>query len=98
MSHVAVRANIQPGPNDPPGQLYNLAEDIGESTNLFAQHPTIVSRLKVELKTIAGGCLSKWTQRSLNSEVTMGTHSYFTRGGEIGSPHSSWHRSQESTS
>lgn len=45
-------SSIQPGPNDPPGQLYNLVEDLGETTNLYTQRPEIVSRLKAELKTL----------------------------------------------
>ena len=33
-------------PGEPPGQLYNLAKDLGETTNLYAQHPEIVQRLQ----------------------------------------------------
>lgn len=43
---------VKPGPGDPPGQLYNLANDWSETTNLYAKHPEIVARLNVELKTI----------------------------------------------
>ncbi|MEZ5942460.1 MAG: arylsulfatase [Planctomycetaceae bacterium] len=43
---------IKPGPNDPPGQLYNLAEDLAESKNLYEEHPEIVSRLSAEMKEI----------------------------------------------
>lgn len=43
---------IKPGPNDPNGQLYNLAEDLGETTNLYEQNPEIVSRLEAELKKV----------------------------------------------
>ena len=43
---------IQPGPGDPEGQLYNLADDLGETTNLYAQQPKVVSRLKGEMKRI----------------------------------------------
>ena len=32
-----------------PGQLYNLAEDPGETTNLYSQHPEIVAELKALL-------------------------------------------------
>jgi arylsulfatase A len=34
-----------PDPHLPPGQLYNLASDLGEAENLFTQHPEIVQRL-----------------------------------------------------
>ena len=43
-----------PGANDPAGQLYNLAEDLGETNNLYAQYPDIVTRLKSELQQIVG--------------------------------------------
>jgi arylsulfatase A-like enzyme len=33
-------------PGDPPGQLYNMAEDVGEQNNLYDQHPEIVTQLK----------------------------------------------------
>jgi arylsulfatase A-like enzyme len=39
-----------PQPGDPPGQLYNLVEDIGETKNLFNQRPDIVKRLKALLE------------------------------------------------
>jgi len=31
---------------DAPGQLYNLAEDPGETTNLYSKHPEVVAKLK----------------------------------------------------
>jgi arylsulfatase A-like enzyme len=34
---------------DAPGQLYNLAEDPGETTNLYSKHPEIVKKLKAML-------------------------------------------------
>jgi arylsulfatase A-like enzyme len=34
---------------DAPGQLYNLAQDPGERTNLYHQHPEIVRQLKARL-------------------------------------------------
>jgi arylsulfatase A len=37
---------------DPQGQLYNLASDIGETKNLYAEHPEIVARLTAVLKKI----------------------------------------------
>jgi arylsulfatase A-like enzyme len=43
---------IEPGPGDPEGQLYNLADDPGETNNLYSEHPDIVARLKFEMKQI----------------------------------------------
>lgn len=43
---------IEPGPGDPAGQLYNLAEDPGETNNMYAEEPEIVARLKAELEKI----------------------------------------------
>lgn len=34
---------------DAPGQLYNLADDPGETTNLYSKHPKIVAELKAML-------------------------------------------------
>jgi arylsulfatase A-like enzyme len=42
----------KPKPGDPPAQLYNLEEDLGEANNLYLQHPEIVHRLKLELEKI----------------------------------------------
>ena len=48
---------IKPGPNDPKGQLYNLANDFGETKNLWKDKPEIVEKLKQKLAEIvqAGG-------------------------------------------
>jgi arylsulfatase A len=35
---------------DAPGQLYNLADDPGETTNLYSKHPQIVNELKAMLE------------------------------------------------
>jgi arylsulfatase A-like enzyme len=35
----------EPDPSLPPGQLYNLAKDRGESENLYKDHPDVVQRL-----------------------------------------------------
>lgn len=40
----------QPGPNDPPGQLYHLDDDPGETVNLYAEHPEVVARLTALLE------------------------------------------------
>ena len=37
---------------DPPAQLYNLEEDLGEANNLYNEHPEIVQRLKKALEDI----------------------------------------------
>ena len=39
-------------PAGPVGQLYNLAEDIGEQNNLYDKHPEIVQRLTVMLENV----------------------------------------------
>jgi len=33
---------------DAPGQLYNLDDDPGETTNLYFKHPDIVNELKTQ--------------------------------------------------
>jgi hypothetical protein len=43
---------VTPAAGDPPGQLYNLAEDIGETKNLYASRPDIVGRLSKKLDEI----------------------------------------------
>ncbi len=43
---------VEPGPGDPAGQLYNLSEDPGETTNLYSEHPDVVERLTRELEKI----------------------------------------------
>jgi arylsulfatase A len=39
-------------PAEPPGQLYNLADDVGEAKNLYIEKPEIVARLSVQLEKI----------------------------------------------
>ncbi len=36
---------VDPAPGEPAGQLYNLADDLQETTNLYAAHPEIVAEL-----------------------------------------------------
>jgi len=43
---------IKPGPGDPPGQLYNLAVDLGETNNRYADEPAIVQSMLAQLKKI----------------------------------------------
>lgn len=45
-------SRIEPGPDDPAGQLYNLADDPGETNNVYLEHPEIVDRLTAEMKQI----------------------------------------------
>ena len=42
---------IQPEPNGPTGQLYDLSRDKGETTNLYSTHPEIVARLTETLQS-----------------------------------------------
>jgi arylsulfatase A len=37
---------IDPGPDDPEGQLYNLDEDLAEANNLWQEYPEVVDRLQ----------------------------------------------------
>ncbi|MXW64398.1 MAG: arylsulfatase [Bacteroidetes bacterium SB0662_bin_6] len=41
--------SVEPGPGDPPGQLYHLGDDPGETNNLYAEHPEVVERLSALL-------------------------------------------------
>ncbi len=46
-------ARRRPEPGEPPGQLYNLADDPGETNNLYAAHPEIVKRLTARVAELA---------------------------------------------
>lgn len=50
---------VNPGPGDPPGQLYDLEEDLGETVNLYTQYPEIVSELTEELERIQSAKASR---------------------------------------
>jgi arylsulfatase A-like enzyme len=52
-------ARIEPGPNDPAGQLYDLSADLAETTNRFAPEPDIVARLRAEMRRIVDGGRSR---------------------------------------
>lgn len=41
---------VEPRPGEPEGQLYDLARDIGETTNRWQEHPEIVARLLAALR------------------------------------------------
>jgi arylsulfatase A-like enzyme len=43
-------ARIEPGENDPAGQLYDLEADPGETTNVYLDHPEVVSDLSALLQ------------------------------------------------
>jgi arylsulfatase A-like enzyme len=43
-------ARVQPTPDGPKGQLYNLAEDISETNNLYLTNPDVVARLTALLE------------------------------------------------
>ncbi|MFZ5832187.1 MAG: sulfatase family protein [Planctomycetota bacterium] len=45
-------AGVVPPPDQPPGQLYNLADDPQETKNLAAEHPERATELKKELARI----------------------------------------------
>ena len=41
-----------PVSSEPPGQLYNLADDLGETKNLYVEKPEVVARLTLQLERI----------------------------------------------
>ena len=43
---------VKPKPGEPPMQLYHLGRDLGETTNLYADHPDVVAKLKAALGEI----------------------------------------------
>jgi arylsulfatase A len=45
-------SRVKPDPDGPQGQLYNLADDPGETQNLYGQRPEVVRRLEQELARI----------------------------------------------
>lgn len=45
-------ARIEPLPDEPTGQLYNIAEDLGEQHNRWSEHPQIVAELSKVLAEI----------------------------------------------
>ena len=45
--------------DDPPGQLYHLGDDPGETNNLYREHPEIVARLSKEMKEIVNSTRSR---------------------------------------
>lgn len=51
--------SVRPGPNDPPGQLYNLAADRGETNNLYLKEPEIVESLTKKLAAVRAASRSR---------------------------------------
>jgi arylsulfatase A len=45
-------AHLDPRPGEPAGQLYNLAKDRQETTNVYAQNPEIVHSLTERLQRL----------------------------------------------
>ena len=44
-------------PGELPGQLYNLADDLGETQNLYMEYPEVVARMQASLEKIKrDGC------------------------------------------
>ena len=54
-------------PNQPPGQLYHLGQDIGESTNLYDEHPERVRSLTQLLRTYEKSGRSAPLERRLSA-------------------------------
>ena len=52
-------AHMEPGPGDPEGQLYNMADDPGETKNVYSDYPEVVERLKTEMGLIVGNSTLK---------------------------------------
>ena len=48
-------SRIKPQPGEPPGQLYNLADDLGETTSLYNEKPDVVARLVALLAKYQAG-------------------------------------------
>ncbi len=57
-ARVSAGTNIELG-NDPDGQLYNLASDLGERRNVIAQFPDVAKRLAARLATIKAAVPAK---------------------------------------
>ena len=78
---------VKPESGDPDGQLYNLAEDLGETTNLYAKHPEIVARLAAELKKVVDEGRSRTAtarvdNSTLDRKVMVGYQGWFNCEGD----------------
>lgn len=45
-------STLEPASGDPEGQLYHIAEDPGETNNLYLERPEVVARLQSEMQGI----------------------------------------------
>lgn len=71
------------GKVDTPAQLYDMNKDVGERTNVYTQHPEIVSHLTALLeKYVADG--RSTSGRSLKNDVTVDIWKKDTAGGNRG--------------
>ena len=50
---------LKPTPGEPSGQLYNLRNDISETSNVYSGYPQIVARLKAEMRQIVESAQSR---------------------------------------
>lgn len=50
---------IRPGTDQPQGQLYNLRQDLSETTNAYQENPEIVERLLAEMRQIVSAPASR---------------------------------------
>lgn len=78
---------VKPTADGPRGQLYNLADDLSETTNLYADHPEIVKRLQAELKQIVEQGrhrkqASAESAKTLRGKVMVGYQGWFNCPGD----------------
>ncbi|MCZ6807165.1 MAG: sulfatase-like hydrolase/transferase, partial [Deltaproteobacteria bacterium] len=59
---------VKAKPGDPPGQLYNLVDDLSETKNLCSSHPAVVARLTAELKKIVDDGQSRTRTASVDTD------------------------------
>ena len=78
---------VEPEPDGPKGQLYNLADDLGETKNLYATRPKIVARLTEEMGKIVDDGRSRPKTASvdrstLKGKVLVGYQGWFNCEGD----------------
>ena len=79
--------SIHSGPGDPPGQLFNLADDPGETNNLYLQKPDIVARLTAEMQRVIDARRSRVPSHevdrsTLTGKVMVGYQGWFNCEGD----------------
>ena len=68
--------------NLPPGQLYNIVEDFGETKNLYEKYPDIVKRLSALLdRYLTEGRSTPGKPVQAKPDENAGTRGAKTRGG-----------------